>query len=57
MKPEFDELPLHTFYNSNKNTAYNTHSANKLASDMVTDSVINVMGGKADPCVVNREQM
>jgi gluconate 2-dehydrogenase len=53
MKPEFAELPLHAFYNSNKNTAYNTHSANKLASDMVTESVINVLNGKHDQHVVN----
>ncbi len=53
MKPEFAELPLHVFYNSNKNTAYNTHSANKLASDMVTKSVINVLTTGTDELVVN----
>jgi len=54
MKPEFGELPLHIFYNSNKNTAYNTHSANKLASDIATESVINCLSGKEDKYIVNR---
>ena len=53
MKREFAELPLHVFYNSNNNTAYNTFSANKLASDMVTESVINILSGKPDQRIVN----
>jgi phosphoglycerate dehydrogenase-like enzyme len=54
MTPAFAELPLRVFYNSNETTAYNTRSANKLASDMVTESVINILSGRDDPRIVNR---
>jgi gluconate 2-dehydrogenase len=54
MKSEFAKLPAHVFYNSNNNTAYNTLSANKLASDMATSSVINVLSGKDDKYIVNQ---
>ncbi len=50
----FAKLSLEVFYCSNENTAFNTRSANKLASDMVTESVINILGGRTDQYVVNR---
>ncbi len=51
---EFKELPVGVFYFSNQSTAYNTHDANKKASDIATSSMINMLQGKPDKFVVNR---
>ena len=40
---EFSKLPLHTWFNTNSHTAYNTHSVNKLCSDMGTSSLLNML--------------
>ncbi|MDP3509541.1 MAG: NAD(P)-dependent oxidoreductase [Candidatus Melainabacteria bacterium] len=50
---EFKELPEGAFYFSNQSTAYNTHDANKKASDIATTSMINMLQGKPDRFVVN----
>jgi len=39
----FSKLPMHTWYNTNNHTAYNTHSVIKLCSDMGTDSLLNLL--------------
>ncbi len=39
----FSRLPLHAWFNTNDHTAYNTHSANKLGSDMATSSLLNML--------------
>ncbi len=43
MDESFDILPLSVWFNSNDSTAYNTHSANKTASDMAVSSIINLI--------------
>ena len=50
----FNKLPLYNWFNSNAHTAYNTHEANKVASDMAVQSIINVLGGGKDKYKVNR---
>jgi len=50
---EFKDLPTGSFYFSNQSTAYNTHDANKKASDIATTSMINMLQGKQDSFVVN----
>ena len=52
-RDDFKTLPLDTFFYSNESTAYNTRDANKKASDIATDSMINLLSGKADRYVVN----
>jgi len=37
------DLSLETFYCSNESAAYNTHFANKVASDWITESMINLL--------------
>lgn len=49
----FKELPLNTWYHSNASTAYNTDFANQLASDLATESIINLLNGKEDKYKVN----
>ncbi len=39
----FNGLPLSVWFNSNSHTAYNTSEANKTASDMAIQSVLNVL--------------
>ena len=39
----FESLPLSTWYCSNAHTAYNTHEANKVASDMAVESLLNIL--------------
>jgi len=50
--PAYKELSLHSFYCSSESTAFNTRSANQLASDMVTQSMINILSGKDDDYIV-----
>jgi phosphoglycerate dehydrogenase-like enzyme len=47
-RAEFTKLPLHTWYNTNDHAAYNTHSANKLGSDMGTSSLLNLLENGED---------
>lgn len=49
----YKQLPLSTFYCSNESTAFNTQDANRLASDIVTQSIINTLNDVADPNIVN----
>lgn len=39
----YSKLPMHTWYNTNDHTAYNTQAANKLGSDMGTNSLLNLL--------------
>ncbi len=41
--PRYKDLPLHIWFNSNAGTGFNTHEANKAASDMSTKSIINLL--------------
>ena len=45
----FAVLPLSQWFCSNGHTAYNTHAANKKASDMAVSSIINLLKGRPDP--------
>jgi len=55
-KPEgYKDLPLDIFYCSNESTAYNTHAANKLASDWATQSLLNLLKTGQDKHLVNPE--
>ncbi len=49
----FDRLPLHTWLNSSPRTAYNTTEANNTASDMTTQSIINILTKGDDQYIVN----
>lgn len=49
----FKKLPLSTWYISNAPTAYNTGYANMAASDMATESLINLLNTKEDSYKVN----
>ncbi len=49
----FKNLPLKNWFNSNSHTAYNTYEANKIASDMATDSIINLLNTGTDKYKVN----
>jgi len=53
-EPRYKELPLGVWYNS-KHTAFNTHEANKKASDIATQSIINLLTQGNDELVVNSE--
>lgn len=53
MGPEFNELPLSNWFNSNSHTAFNTHEANQRASDMATESIINLLVNGTDKYKVN----
>ncbi len=55
-RDDFKTLPLDAFYYSNASTAYNTSDANKKASDIATDSMINLLNGKEDRYVVNGQK-
>ncbi len=43
MNPEFNELPLSVWFNSNESTAFNTHEANLVASDMAVKSLLDLL--------------
>lgn len=49
----FSTLPLSVWYSSNAHTAYNTYEANKKASDMATQSLLNVLNTGTDSYRVN----
>jgi len=49
----YKNLPLDIFYCSNESTAYNTHAANKLASDWATQSLLNLLSSGKDKHLVN----
>ncbi len=40
---EFNNLSLGTWFNTNNHAAYNTHEANKTASDMAVQSLLNIL--------------
>src|SRR3989344_1173127 len=46
---EFSQLPLHSWYNTNNHTAYNTRSVVQLCSDMGTSSLLNLLEKGDDP--------
>lgn len=49
----FNSLPLSHWFNSNESAAYNTLGANKIASDMATESIINLLNTGEDKYKVN----
>ncbi len=49
----FSNLPLSVWFCSNAHTAYNTHQANKTASDMATQSLLNILEKGEDKFKVN----
>lgn len=51
--PEFNDLPLSTWFSSNSHTAFNTHEANLKASDMATKSMINLLSKGEDKYKIN----
>ncbi len=44
----FNELPLSVWFNSNESAAYNTLDANKVASDMAVESILNILSTGKD---------
>jgi lactate dehydrogenase-like 2-hydroxyacid dehydrogenase len=50
---KFKDLPLHTFFCSNGQTAFNTFSAIQKVSDMATQSIINLLSTGKDEYRVN----
>lgn len=46
-------LPLSVWYGSNAHTAYNTHEANRTASDMAVESLLNLLATGKDQYRVN----
>ena len=53
MDERFNALPLSVWFNSNESAAYNTLGANKTASDMAVQSIINLLSTGADQYKVN----
>jgi glyoxylate reductase len=53
MDDRFSLLPLSVWFNSNSHTAYNTHEANKTASDMAVKSLLNLLATGEDEHRVN----
>lgn len=49
----FKGLPLSIWFNSNASTAYNTFDANKKASDMAVESILNLLSKGEDSHKVN----
>jgi phosphoglycerate dehydrogenase-like enzyme len=49
----FNSLPLSIWFHSNAGTAFNTHEANQTASDMATQSIINLIKKGKDKNKVN----
>jgi len=45
---DFDDLPINVWQRSNASTAFNTKQAIRLSSDIVTNSMINLLSGKED---------
>lgn len=52
MDDRFQLLPVGNWLCSNSHTAFNTYQANRLASDMATQSIINILKGLTDPYMV-----
>jgi phosphoglycerate dehydrogenase-like enzyme len=50
---EFNSLPLGIWFNSNSHTAFNTHEANLVASNMAVKSVLNILKMGQDQYRVN----
>lgn len=48
MDERFNDLPLFNWFNSNVHTAYNTHEANRVASDMATKSMLSLLENGED---------
>lgn len=42
-KGEYKDLPLHSFFNTNNHTAYNTKEVIQICSDMGTNSLLNLL--------------
>ena len=53
MDERFNDLPLFNWFNSNAHTAYNTHEANRIASDMATQSILNLLEKGEDQYKMN----
>jgi len=53
MDERFNTLPLSVWFSSNSHTAFNTHEANKTASDMATISLLNLLEKGHDKYKVN----
>jgi phosphoglycerate dehydrogenase-like enzyme len=53
MDKRFDSLPLFNWFNSNSHRAYNTFEAAKVASDMATQSLLNLLTTGTDQYRVN----
>lgn len=53
MDERFDTLPLSVWFNSNSHMAYNTFEATKTASDMATESLLNLLATGMDKHKVN----
>jgi lactate dehydrogenase-like 2-hydroxyacid dehydrogenase len=53
MDERFNSLPFSIWFNSNSHTAFNTHEANKVASDMATISLLNLHETGEDEYKVN----
>ncbi|HSE29303.1 MAG TPA: NAD(P)-dependent oxidoreductase [Candidatus Saccharimonadales bacterium] len=51
--PEFQKISFSNFYCSNSSSAFNTHRANKMTSDIVTRSIIKILNSQDDEYVVN----
>ncbi len=49
----FNTLPVSVWFSSNSHTAYNTFEANKTASDMATQSLLNLLSTGKDQYQVN----
>lgn len=45
---EYDNLSAEVWHNSNDHTAYNTHQASQLASDMAVESILNLLNKGED---------
>lgn len=53
MDERFNGLPFHNWFNSNAHTAYNTHEANRVASDMAVQSLLNLLDKGTDSFRMN----
>ncbi len=51
---KFKTLPMGNFYHSNAATAFNTRVANRIASDMATESILNMLNTGTDQHLVSR---
>lgn len=52
MDERYNLLPKYIWQCSNSHTAFNTYQANKIASDMATKSMLNLLEGKSDEYLV-----